>query len=118
MRLIANIIWFIFGGFIASLLWFLTGFLLSITVIGIPLGAQAFKFSKLMLFPFGKDVKTDFDDHPIANLLWIIFFGWEMAIGYVALGVAYSITIIGIPFGIQWFKLAILALIPFGAKVR
>ena len=118
MRLIGNIIWFIFGGFFAALMWFIVGLLLCVTIIGIPLGKQAFKFAELMLFPFGKDIKLNFDKHPIVNLIWVIFFGWEMALFYVGLGVIYCITIIGIPFGIQWFKSAILALFPFGAKVN
>ncbi|MBU1141642.1 MAG: YccF domain-containing protein [Firmicutes bacterium] len=118
MRTIGNIIWFVFGGAIAALLWFVLGLLLSITIIGLPFGMQCFKFSKLVLFPFGQEVKTDFSDHPIMNLIWIIFFGWEMAIGYLSIALAYAATIIGIPFAIQWVKLAVLALIPFGAKIK
>jgi len=118
MKTLGNIIWFIFGGFLAALVWFFVGLLLYITIIGIPLGRQAFKFAKLVLFPFGKDVKPNFEKHPIANIIWILLAGWEMAIGYVSLGVVYCITIIGIPFGLQWFKLAVLALLPFGASVK
>ncbi len=118
MRLIANVIWFIFGGFIAALLWFIAGVLLSLTLIGIPLGAQAFKFAKLVLFPFGQNVDINIEKHPIANIIWAILFGWEMALGYITVGVGYCITIIGIPFGLQWFKLALFALLPFGAKIK
>lgn len=118
MKTIGNIIWFIFGGLFAAIGWFLVGCILYITIIGIPLGKQAFKFAELVLFPIGKDVQTHFDKHPIANIIWLLLAGWEMAIGYVTLGVIYCVTIIGIPFGIQWFKLAILALFPFGAKVK
>lgn len=117
MKLIGNIIWLIFGGLIMSLLWFLLGLLLFITVIGIPFGLQLFKFAKLMLAPFGKEVNTNFDKHPIINILWLIFFGWEMALGYLIIGAVFCITIVGIPFGLQWFKLTKLALIPFGAEV-
>ncbi len=118
MRLIGNIIWFIFGGAIAAILWLVLGFLLSITIIGLPFGLQCFKFAKLVLFPFGKEVKTDFFDHPIMNVIWVILFGWEMALAYLGLAVVYAVTIIGIPFAIQWVKLSILALFPFGSKIR
>ncbi|MDO9629389.1 MAG: YccF domain-containing protein [Acholeplasmataceae bacterium] len=118
MRLIGNIIWFVFGGLIAALLWLLLGILLSITIIGIPLGLQCFKFAGLVLFPFGKEVRINFEKHPIANILWVILFGWEMAIAYVGIGIIFCITIIGIPFGLQWFKLTTLALFPFGATVE
>jgi uncharacterized membrane protein YccF (DUF307 family) len=116
MKLIGNIIWFVFGGAIAALLWLIAGVLLSITIIGIPFGVQAFKFAGLVVFPFGKDVDTNFSEHPIINILWAI--GWEMMLGYLGLGVLFCITIIGIPFGLQWFKLAQLALFPFGAKIK
>jgi uncharacterized membrane protein YccF (DUF307 family) len=118
MKLIGNIIWFVFGGAIAALLWMIAGILLSITIIGIPFGVQAFKFAGLVVFPFGKDVDTNFSEHPIINIIWAIFFGWEMMLGYLGLGVLFCVTIIGIPFGLQWFKLAQLALFPFGAKIK
>ena len=118
MKLIGNIIWLVFGGLIAALGWFLVGLLLCVTVVGIPFGIQFFKLSKLVLWPFGKDVQSDFGDHPIMNIIWIIIGGWETFVAYVTIGALYCITIIGIPFGMQWFKLAQLALFPFGAKIR
>ncbi|MBN2268237.1 MAG: YccF domain-containing protein [Acholeplasmataceae bacterium] len=118
MKLIGNFIWFVFGGFLASLLWLLLGFLLSITIIGLPFGMQCFKFSKLVLFPFGQDVLSDFSKHPIINIIWAILVGWEMALGYLSIALIYAISLIGIPFAIQWIKLAVLALFPFGAKIR
>jgi len=117
MKLLGNIIWFVFGGLIAAILWALLGVLLSITIIGIPLGLQCFKFASLVLFPFGREVNIKFEKHPIANILWAVLFGWEMALGYIGIGILFCITIIGIPFGLQWFKLTTLALFPFGAKI-
>lgn len=117
MKTLGNIIWFLFGGLFAAISWFFSGILWCITIIGIPFGKQCFKLAKLMLAPFGKTVKTDFGKHPIANVIWIIFGGLEFAIGFLVLGVIYCITIIGIPFGKQCFKLASLALIPFGATI-
>ena len=118
MKLLGNIIWLIFGGLIAAVGWFLVGILLCITVIGIPIGLQFFKLAKLVLWPFGHDVDTNFDDHPILNIIWVIIGGWETFIAYIIIGAGYCITIIGIPFGLQWFKMAQFALLPFGAKIR
>lgn len=118
MRMIGNIIWFIFGGAIAALLWLILGVLLSITIIGIPFGMQCFKFAQVVVFPFGKEVITDFSKHPIMNLIWIILVGWEMAIGYLSIALIFAVTIIGIPFALQWLKLSVLALIPFGSKIK
>ena len=120
MTIIGNILWFLLGGFLLALGWFIAGLLCCITIIGIPLGVQCFKIAKLALFPFGKEISYDGSGVGsfLANLLWIIFFGWELALGAVTQGILFSITIIGIPFGIQCFKFARLALMPFGARVE
>lgn len=118
MRFLGNIIWFIFGGFIAAILWVVLGIFLSITIIGIPLGTQCFKFAELVLTPFSKDVRLNIEKHPIANIIWVVFVGWEMALGYLAIALFFAITIIGIPFAFQWAKLTKLALFPFGSKIR
>ena len=115
MRFIGNIIWFVFGGFLISLVHMLLGLFLMITIIGIPFGLQCFKIAGLLLFPFGREVKTNFEKHPIANLLWLIFVGWEMAVFAFIMACLFFITIIGIPFAKQWLKIAMLTLIPFGA---
>ncbi len=117
MRLIGNVIWFIFGGIWLGLSWGLLGVLLCITIVGIPFGLQCFKAAKLTFAPFGKRVRTQFDEHPIANLLWAILIGWELALGYLFSGIISCITIIGIPFGLQAFKMMQLAFIPFGADI-
>ena len=118
MRLLGNNIWIIFWGLIAAALYFIAGVILYITIIGIPFGRQAFKMARLVLAPFGTEVKTNFEKHPIANTLWLIFFGLGIALSHLVTGVIFCITIIGIPFGLQWFKLAKLALIPFGANLK
>ena len=118
MRLIGNILWFILGGFVMALGWFITGLLWCITIIGIPIGLQAFKIAKLSLFPFGKKVKLGHGAGSlILNVLWLIFGGLSLAIGSFIIGCLFCITIIGIPFGKQHFKLAKLALLPFGATI-
>lgn len=118
MKLLGNIIWFVFIGLVSFIVWVLTGLLCCITIIGIPFGKQCFKIAGLVIFPFGKTIKTNFDSHPIANIIWLILFGWEIAVGYVIAGLILCITIIGIPFGKQCFKLATLALLPFGASIK
>ena len=117
MKLLGNIIWLIFGGLLLSLAWAILGILLCITIIGIPLGLQCFKAVKLTFAPFGKKVHCNFAKHPVANVLWALLVGWEMALGYLISGVLSCITIIGIPLGLQAFKFMKLAFIPFGATV-
>lgn len=118
IKLIANILWVILGGIWTSLAWAILGVLLCITVVGIPFGLQCFKAARLTFFPFGKKVALNFSKHPIANTLWAIFLGWEIALSYLTFGVLNCITIIGIPSGIQCFKLMKLAFFPFGATIQ
>lgn len=120
MKSIGNVIWLIFGGLIMAFFWFLAGAIMCITIVGIPFGMQAFKMGNLILWPFGKEVdyaslKTS---SILLNVLWIVLFGWELAFASFILGLVFSITIIGLPFGLQWFKFASLALFPFGAKIE
>ncbi|MGN1096129.1 MAG: YccF domain-containing protein [Eubacteriales bacterium] len=117
MRFLGNIIWFIFGGLFLFLMWSIAGLLLCITIIGIPFGTQCFKFAWLNLAPFGKNIVTHFSEHPIINIIWLLLFGWEMAIGYLVSGIICCVTIVGIPFGLQSFKMMQLSLFPFGAHV-
>jgi uncharacterized membrane protein YccF (DUF307 family) len=87
--------------------------------VGIPVGIQCFKFAELAFFPFGKEV--DFGGGPVSflfNLLWLVFGGFELALEAAGVGLLFCVTIIGIPFGLQCFKIAKLALMPFGATVR
>lgn len=119
MSVLGNLIWIICGGFIGAQLWALAGVLCCITVIGIPLGLQCFKIAGLTLVPFGKEVAIG-NLHAVnllANILWILLLGWELCLFHFITGVLFSITIIGIPFGKQHFKLAALALLPFGAEI-
>ncbi len=118
MRFIGNVIWFIFGGLILGLMWALLGLVLCITVVGIPLGVQCFKAAKLSFAPFGKKVDIQFSEHPIANIIWAIICGWEMAVVYLFYGIVCCITIVGIPLGLQLFKFMKLALFPFGADIH
>ncbi len=117
MRLVANVIWIIFGGLISAIVWLVAGLLFCITIIGIPFGIQLFKFAKISLAPFGKKVKLHYMGHPIVNTLWVVFFGWETFLLYMVAGLLCCVTIVGIPVGLQSFKFAKLAFAPFGAQV-
>ncbi|RSX57390.1 YccF domain-containing protein [Bifidobacterium samirii] len=118
MRLLGNILWLILGGLVLSVGWAIVGLVLCVSIIGIPLGLQAFKMAELTLSPFGRTVVYRGGvGSTLVNLVWLVFVGVWMAIGYVLAGFANCITIIGIPFGIQSFKMAKLALWPFGADI-
>ena len=121
MSTLGNILWVIFGGLFICLYYALMGILFCITVIGIPFGIQLFKVAGMALWPFGRQVVPKPSDggclNIIMNISWIIFGGIEIALAHIVLGLAFCITIIGIPFGIQHFKLSLLALVPFGKEI-
>ncbi len=118
MRILLNILWIIFGGLLSALAWILTGCLWCVTVVGIPVGLQCFKLASISFNPFGKEIEYEGGAGSfILNVLWVIFSGWELALANFLLGCILCITIIGIPWGKQYFKIAKVALSPFGAKV-
>lgn len=118
MKFLGNIIWFVFGGFISFLSWIFIGLLWSITIIGLPVGIQCFKIARLSAWPMGRDVIVSTEGSSLFfNLIWIIFGGIEIAATHMIIGLLLCLTIIGIPFGQQHFKLAKLALFPFGADI-
>ena len=118
MSILGNILWFIFGGFFSGLSWIVSGLLWCITIVGIPYGKQCFKFASMSFAPFGKEIEyAGGMPSLIANIIWIIFFGMPMALENLVFGCLWCITIVGIPFGLQFFKIAKLSLAPFGAKV-
>ena len=118
MKLLGNIIWFVCGGFEAAMIWAFIGLLWCCTIVGIPFGVQCFKAAGLVLWPFGKEV--DYGGGAVSllvNIIWIFFGGIELAFIHLVIGAIYCVTVVGIPFGLQHFKLAKLAFMPFGAKV-
>lgn len=118
MSCLGNIIWFIFGGFVSFISWTFIGLLFCVTIIGIPLGIQCFKMARLSAAPFGREVWVNPSGGSLLlNIIWIIFGGIPLAASYIASGIALCLTIIGIPFGIQQFKMVTLALFPFGAEI-
>ncbi|HYE68146.1 MAG TPA: YccF domain-containing protein [Anaerovoracaceae bacterium] len=119
MSFIGNIIWLVFGGILGAIAWLIAGLLLCVTIIGIPFGVQCFKIAGFVLWPFGRDVEVgNFGAAGlILNVLWIIILGWELAVFHLVFGAILCVTIIGIPFGLQHFKLSMLGLVPFGARI-
>jgi uncharacterized membrane protein YccF (DUF307 family) len=121
MNFLGNLIWLIFGGFMAALGYFFGGMVLCITVIGVPWGLQCFKLAGLVLWPFGKKVVSDSNDlgclNIFFNLIWIICGGLYTAIVHIVMGVILCLTIIGIPWGKQHFKLVEISLMPFGKRI-
>lgn len=121
MSTIGNILWIILGGALVAIYYFLAGLVFCITIIGIPFGLQLFKMAGFALWPFGRDVLSSGNDGSclsiIMNVIWILLGGVEIAMIHVSLGVLLCITVIGIPFGIQHFKMALLALVPFGKTI-
>lgn len=121
MKLIGNIIWVLFGGIFVSIGYVISSFLLMITIIGIPFGIQTIKLAFLALWPFGKKVIENGASGGclsiIMNVFWLIFGGFGICLSHLFLGLLFCLTIIGIPFGKQHFKLAGLALTPFGKTI-
>ena len=121
MTFLGNIVWIVFGGLILSLAYLLLGIVYCTTIVGIPVGLQLFKMASLSLSPFGRTIKDKEGGMgclSIAlNILWIVFGGIEMALSHAIIGLLFCITIVGIPFGIQHFKLALLSLMPFGKEI-
>lgn len=118
MKTLGNIIWFILGGFISWLSWLVIGALWSITIVGIPIGRQCFKFAKMSAAPFGKEIVfSDSGSSLFINIIWLVLGGFVMVIEEVSMGIIFCLTIVGIPFGLQHFKHAKLALLPFGSKI-
>lgn len=118
MGCLGNVLWFIFGGALSGLCWGLSGCLWCITIVGIPIGMQCFKFAALSFFPFGREIRYGGGAGSfLLNLVWMLVTGIPMALEHAITGILLCVTIIGIPFGLQHFKLAQLALMPFGAEI-
>ncbi len=118
MGILGNILWLIFGGLISAIGWFVLGCIWCLSIVGIPIGMQCFKFATLSLSPFGKEIQYGGGAGKfILNIIWIFLGGIEMALGHAVCGLILCISIIGIPFGLQHFKFAKLALMPLGATI-
>lgn len=121
MNLVMNILWLLLGGIFTAVEYVVCSLGMMITIIGIPFGLQTLKLSLLALCPFGKEVRTESQSGGclslIMNILWILLGGIWISLSHLAFGIVLCITVIGIPFGMQHFKLAALALTPFGKQI-
>lgn len=122
MNILLNIIWVVFGGLMIAIEYAISSLLLMITIIGIPFGLQTMKLAVLALWPFGTDVSNETWPSGclagIMNVIWWFVGGFAIALTHLGFGLLFCITIVGIPFGVQHFKLMKLALLPFGKSVN
>ena len=128
MRAIGNFFWFILGGVVMGLAWWIVGIIAFITVVGIPWGKACFVIGQFSFFPFGREAisRAELNQREdigtgimgaIGNIIWFVFAGVWLAIGHIMSALACFVTIIGIPFGIQHLKLAVIALAPIGQTI-
>ncbi len=121
MALLLNLLWLIFGGLLSGLGYILGGMILCITIIGIPFGMQSIRLGLATLTPFGKEVR-EIENSGMFRLLfdvvWILLFGWEIALAHILSAAVLFVSIIGIPFALQHVKLVPVALFPFGKELR
>jgi len=128
MRLLLNLLWFVFGGWLSGLLWILGGVLLAITIVGLPYTGAAFRIAGFAFWPFGKEIVSrdlingqgDVGTGPLGfvlNVVWFLLGGWYIALSHLLIAFAEAITIIGIPFAIKDLQLAGVAIAPIGKIV-
>ena len=122
MNSVGNIFWLLLGGIVIAIIYYVVGLLMCITLIGIPFGVQLFKLGTYSLWPFGHEL-VDGPNEPgcisvFMNLIWILCGWWEIAILHFAFGLLFCITIVGIPWGLKHFKLAIATVFPFGKVIQ
>lgn len=120
---LGNLVWLIFGGFIAAAMYIIGGTLLCLTIIGIPFGMQAIRLGIATIAPFGKEVVAQDRGEGgclflVMDIIWAVFFGWEIALAHLTGALLLAITIIGIPFALQHVKLAPVALLPFHFRLE
>jgi uncharacterized membrane protein YccF (DUF307 family) len=122
MSCLGNLIWLIFGGFFAAIGYILGGLATCLTIIGIPFGIQSIKLGLASLAPFGKELVPSTSQpgllRIIFDIIWLLLFGWEIALVHLSSAAILAITIIGIPFAIQHVKLVPVALFPFNYELR
>jgi uncharacterized membrane protein YccF (DUF307 family) len=121
MRFILNVVWLVFGGFFLALGYALAGLICFLLIVTIPFGIAAFRMANYTLWPFGRDVVRRPEAgvaSAIGNVLWVILFGWWLALGHITAAIAQFVTIIGIPLGLANLKLVPVSLFPLGAEIR
>ncbi len=120
MRLLLNLIWLVLCGFWMAIGYALAGIVACVLIVTIPFGIASFRIAAYALWPFGRAVAqrpTAGAGSLIGNILWIVLFGWWLALGHIITGIAQCVTIIGIPLGIANFKLIPISLTPLGSVI-
>lgn len=120
MRTVLNVVWLIFAGFWMALGYALVGLICFVTIIGIPFGIACFRIANYCLWPFGRTIEVRRDAGAgslIGNVVWLLLAGWWLAVGHVVAGVAFCLTIIGIPLGLASFKIIPITLFPLGVEI-
>jgi uncharacterized membrane protein YccF (DUF307 family) len=121
MKTILNVIWLVLAGFWLALGYLLAAILLAITIVGLPFAKQSLKLSRYALWPFGRALVQSPTRHrrlsAVGNVLWFVLAGWWLALGHIVTGIALCLTIVASPLGIADFKMAGVALVPFGRSV-
>jgi uncharacterized membrane protein YccF (DUF307 family) len=120
LRLILNVIWLVLCGWWMAILYFLAGLIAFILIITIPFGIAAWRIGGYVLWPFGRQIEMRRDaglGSLIGNIIWIVLFGWELALGHLISGIALCLTIIGIPLGLANFKIIPISLLPLGVRI-
>ena len=121
MKFLGNILWLLLGGILIALVYYIIGLVLCITIIGIPFGLQLFKLGTYALWPFGHKLVQRKQEPGLLsilmNVIWILCGWWEIACMHLVFGLIFCITIVGIPWGIQHFKMAVGSLFPFGTEI-
>lgn len=128
MRLLLNILWFIFGGFVSGMLWLLGGLVLAVTIVGLPYAMAAWRIAGFAFWPFGKEIVSreivtgehDLGTGPLGfllNVIWFLFAGWYIALSHIVAAFLEAVTIIGLPFAFKDLQLAAIAMAPIGKIV-
>ena len=127
MKLLLNIVWLIWGGWLSGLLWLLGGAILAVTIVGLPWALAAWRIAGFAFWPFGKRIvsrgelgRSDLGTGPfglVLNVVWFVFAGWYIALSHLIIAVTEAVSIIGIPFAFKDLQLAQLALAPVGMEV-
>jgi uncharacterized membrane protein YccF (DUF307 family) len=120
LRAILNVIWLVLCGLWMAILYALAGLVCFVLIITIPFGIAAFRISAYVLWPFGRTIDRRPDAgvaSMIGNVLWIVLFGWWLAVGHLVTGVLLCLTIIGFPLGLASFKIIPITLLPLGVRI-
>lgn len=122
MKFIGNILWLVLGGLITAVLYCIVGVIFCITIVGIPFGVQLMKIGAFAFWPFGREMAFR-DGQPgclslVLNIIWVLLGWWEIALIHAFFGLLFCITIVGIPFGVKHFQIALTSLFPFGQSSK